>query len=619
MVFAMVLACSLPGSGWAAAARSPWFLPAAREVQLGGALGEAYARGVNRLLQPPYDSPVYLRSDFSFETNRIFVNYSGDISGRFLQISSLISAPDLPMPPVLAAVLTDFSRYQQADGHFGRAVDWSQPLEPESPDAVLLPILWGNSRLLVGLLETYRTFGRADCLAAARRIGDFYLATADRFLDPAREPEYRQTGTYAAGYPTVYFPGIEGLTMLYQITHDERYLSQAERMAEFFQRFDTLPIDHSHGNLVAHYGLLLLYETTGKREFLDRTLAQWRRAVEGGFVWPMGGVGEKFRPSYVRDEGCSEADWLRLNLCLWELTGEKRFLEMAERLVWNHYAMNRTANGGYGHHQFVCDNEGPLLMKPEFTEAVWCCTFHGLVGLHTLKRYVVAGSPEGVFLNFPFSATAPVQTGRRRWQVTVAANEAALGEIHCRVRVDPLDGTAGNAAVFVRRPQWATQVAVADARGRRLKSTEVNGYLRLSLRPGAEGEDTITFAGHLRLEDRRMRPVALDPGKVNRCTGITLFAGPHLLLADTDQPRLVLVAGVDRDGGLAWPAGNRWALAENLKVSEEAARRLTTSQRSLELVPWERSRREKPAAFVFDLIGLPEGAPPGLGDASRPN
>ena len=47
-----------------------------------GALGEAYARGLKRLSLPPYDSPVYLRSDFSFETNRIFVNYSGDISGR---------------------------------------------------------------------------------------------------------------------------------------------------------------------------------------------------------------------------------------------------------------------------------------------------------------------------------------------------------------------------------------------------------------------------------------------------------------------------------------------------------------------------------------------------------
>ena len=61
-------------------------------------MGEAYDRGVKRLALPPYDSAVYLRSDFSFETNRIFVNYSGDISGRFIQIASLVSPPGQMTP-----------------------------------------------------------------------------------------------------------------------------------------------------------------------------------------------------------------------------------------------------------------------------------------------------------------------------------------------------------------------------------------------------------------------------------------------------------------------------------------------------------------------------------------
>ena len=352
--------------GWSAdnASALRWELPQAREVELGGPFGEACVRGTTRLGQPPYDSPSYLRSDFSFETNRIFVNYSGDISGRFIQISSLVAPPGQTLPPTLSAVLQDFAKYQKADGHFGRDVDWSRPLEPENSNATLLPIFWGNGRLLVGLIEAYRAFGREDCLAAAKRMGDFYIATAGRFLDPAREPEYRMTGTYAAGYVTDYFPGIEGLALLYQTTRDERYLRQAERMAAFFKRFDTLPIDHSHGNLITHYGLLLLYEITGKPEYLERPLAQWQKAVEGGFVWPLGGVGERFHVNSANDEGCSEADWLRLNLRLWMLTGQTRFLDSAERLLWNHYVMNRTANGGYGHHVFVSDAEGPLLMQP---------------------------------------------------------------------------------------------------------------------------------------------------------------------------------------------------------------------------------------------------------------
>jgi len=610
--FAMLLASELPlvclaaGSD-ATPSGNSWSLPPAQEVRLRGTLGDAYSQSVQRLSLPPYDSPVYLRSDVSFEIDRIFVNFSGDVSGRFIQIASLISPPGQMTPPALREVLQDIAKYQKPDGHFGREVDWSEQLEfqktaPEN--AKLLPIFWGNSRLLVGLLEAWRAFGREDCLAAARRIGDFYIATADRFLDPAREPEYRMTGTYAAGYPTVYFPGIEGLVLLNQATRDERYLRQAERMAEFFKRFDTLPIDHSHGNLVTHYGLLLLYETTGKREYLERTLARWQKAVEGGFVWPMGGVGERFHVSCATDEGCSEADWLRLNLQLWKLTGETRFLDMAERLIGNHYAMNRTANGGYGHHEFVCDDQGPLLMKPKFTEAVWCCTFHGILGLHTLKSYLLVASPKGVFINFPVSAEVPVRRKDGRWRVSVDATEATLGEIQCRVLLDALDGQRDAAPVFLRRPSWATRVAVADGHGHSVSSREEQGYLALSLSPGAAGELTVSFAGSPRVEDRRMRPVMLKDGIITRQAGVTLWIGPHLLLAGADKPRPVLAAQVGKDGHLILPAGNRFPQVDRLDATEEQIRRSIASPTLLQLAPWDTIPREVSAAFVFDLIGV---------------
>ena len=442
-----------------------WLLPDPRDVQLGGVTGDAYRRGIDRLSQDPYGSATFLRSDISFEMQRVFTNYSGDISGRFMQIASLTSPRGQMSPAALSELLEDISRFQKADGHFGADVDWNAPLEPESPHAVMLPIFWGNSRLLVGLLEAYRAFGRPEYLEAARRIGDFYIATADRFLDPAREAEYRATGSYAAGYPTDYFPGIEGLALLYMATQDARYLQQAERMAEFFRRFDQLPIDHSHGNLITHYGLLLLYDITGKREYLERPLQQWKNAVEGGYVWPLGGVGEKFQVNFNRDEGCSEADWLRLNLTLWRLTGETRFLEMAERLLWNHYAMNRTANGGYGHHDFVCDAVGPQLMQANFTEAVWCCTFHGLLGLQTLKSYVVAGSSRGLFINFPLDVTAAVIAQGTTWNVTVSCEDRDQRALTCRIRLDAAELTSEVPAVFLRRPVWAQEVAVTDAAG----------------------------------------------------------------------------------------------------------------------------------------------------------
>jgi DUF1680 family protein len=586
-----------------------WTLPDTREVQLRGPLGRAYDRGAARLAEDPYRSAAFLRSDFSFETNRVFVNYSGDISGRFIEVASLMSPLGRMRPAALNEVLRDVGRYQKPDGHFGREVNWNEPLEPENPNARLLPIFWGNSRLLVGLLEAHRAFGRADLLATAKRLGDFYLATADRFLDPAREGEYRSTGSYAAGYVTDYFPGIEGLARLYQVTQDQRYLRQAERMARFFQRFDTLPIDHSHGHLITHHALLLLYEITGQAEYLERPRRRWQEAVAGGYVWPPGGVGEKFRISYQTDEGCSEADWLRLNLRLWKLTGETRFLDMAERLLWNHYAMNRTANGGYGHHNFLCDPAGPLLMKPEFTEAVWCCTFHGLLGLHTLKSYLVTVSDQGVFVNFPFAARTAFPAEMGLGPVTVSCEEQP-GALTCLVRLESSGQSRRSPGVFLRRPSWAERVAVSTPRGLNLEAPTEDGCLRLPTQLVAEEGVRVTFAFSPRVENRRLTPVSLRAEAASRLRGITLWDGPRLLLANTARPQPVVAALVGKDGRLQLPrgagGGYRLVVVSSVDATEPAIAEAARNGAHLRLSPWEEAQQDAPAAFVFDLIALPE-------------
>ena len=138
--------------------------------------------------------------------------------------------------------------------------------------------------------------------AAARRLGDFYVNSADQLCSPAREADYRSSGSGGDGYMCCYFPAIEGLVSLHRATGEARYLKQAERMAEFFAKFDTLPVDHSHGNLCIWRGILMLYEVTKERKYLERARAKWTAAMHGGFVWPLGGVGEHWYVSFNGDE-----------------------------------------------------------------------------------------------------------------------------------------------------------------------------------------------------------------------------------------------------------------------------------------------------------------------------
>ena len=308
--------------------------------------------------------------------------------------------------------------------------------------------------LLVGLVTAARQFHDEELLASARRLGDFYVNTAEQLCSPAREADYRSSGTYGDGYTCCYFPAIEGLAMLYRATKDDRYLKQAERMAEFFTKFDCLPIEHSHGNLCAWRGILDLYEITGNRTYLERAKAKWDAAMKGGFVWPLGGVGEHWHVFFHGDEGCSESDWLRFNLDLWRFTGQTRYLDVAERLLENQYATNQCPNGGYGMAHLDGDAAGPVAAIEKIEEWPFCCSFHGPLGLHFLKGYLAAGSERGVIVNFPYDFTAPVKAAGREWLVSVRSKpDYVQGHTRMEIELAPRDkAAAARGTLWVRMP-----------------------------------------------------------------------------------------------------------------------------------------------------------------------
>jgi hypothetical protein len=121
--------------GAAASPPATWSPPALLDPQtteLAGPVGDALRRGVSRMSQEPYTVP-WLRADVSFEVDRIFTNYSGDVSGRFLELAALTSPPSNPSPASLMPVLASIAKHQKADGHFGVEVDLAKPLPRNSP------------------------------------------------------------------------------------------------------------------------------------------------------------------------------------------------------------------------------------------------------------------------------------------------------------------------------------------------------------------------------------------------------------------------------------------------------------------------------------------------------
>jgi len=596
----------------AAESAGPWpglSLAEPREVELGGPVGEAFRRGLERLGQAPYTTD-WLLADVSFKVNRIFTNYSGDVSGRFLELASLTSPSGRLAPPTLGPAAAEIAQYQKADGHFGAEMDFAKPMQKLSPP---IPMLWGNARLLVGLVTAARELHDPNLLAAARRLGDFYVSSTNVFCSAAREAESRATGTGGDGYACCYFPAIEGLALLYRATHEERYLEQARRMADWFGKFDALPTDHSHGNLCAWRGILELYQITGEPSYLERALAKWNAAMQGGFVWTLGGVGEHWYVFHGGDEGCSESDWLRFNLELWRDTGQTRFLDVAERLLLNQYAANQCPNGGYGWRAFDGEPAGPVATHGGVEEWNFCCSFHGPLGLHFLRAYLAAASERGVFVNFPLDFRATLRSGGSSWRVAVRTLPSTrTDEREFEVELAPTGTTtAGRTTLWLRRPEWATAVSLAGPGGETVPFALEHGYVKVAREFKAGEPLRVAFHTGLRVEDRGFLAIRPELEQPTRLLDVALLDGPEVLFA-TPAPasgRMCLLAQVDDQGQLGFwelPQGGWVTVAlPSLEAGPKQIAAALESARPVTLRPESALHTQRRATFAHDVVITP--------------
>jgi hypothetical protein len=492
-------------------------------VTFGGQVGAADKASLIRFRSAPFDSLPWLRADLTGEKvsefddtwdhiqNRPFKNYSGDISGRFIEIMAMNARGDYGAHPAFRELLAEAQKQQRPGGYFAASgrIDCQKPIDHKDIyKSTMMPALWGNARLLCGLVEASRAFpDDAPLLATARSLGDFYVGLIPRFADPARMSEYTGGGTYAAGYLTCYFPAMEGLVKLHALTGERKYLEAAATMATFYKQFDLLPIDHAHGMLCNQVSLVLLYEATKDPAYLERVEKRWDELVTGGYVNPAGGILEQCKLKFHRDEGCALADWLRLNLALGRVTGKARYWAMAERTMHNHFLQNQTPKGGFGHRAMLCDEEGVLGFKGSIEEAIWCCTFHGQLGFINFKEHLVTCTDKVLRVPFALDFVITSATGKVVSEIQAAAGQ---GEV-MRQRIC-LGGMTAR-IVQVRKPHWADTVKAVDPGGKDLPLAGKDEFLATTQ---SVTEAVFVYRGDVYAENRRCvrltsGPVAGEP------------------------------------------------------------------------------------------------------------
>ncbi|MDE3186331.1 MAG: glycoside hydrolase family 127 protein [Acidobacteriota bacterium] len=404
-------------------------------------------------------SPAYTRefilADVRPTPERRFTEYSGDVSGRYIGALATAAHEFGAEAPELDALVANVIALQKPDGYFGASFHYDKPADAD------MALLWGNGRLLVGLVEYYRLRPSAPVLAACRRIGDFLLRISPMMLSSQMRESFGAQH-FASSY-ICWTQQTEGLASLYVVTQDASYRKLAEQIAAVIER---RPGDHVHGYLTSLRGVMDLHEATADPQLLRQCEAAWQDVADSKDLLITGGVPEGWSPNNHRTEGCAEADWVRLNLALWKATGQAKYLAMAERAIFNEFAFNQFATGDFGHRVYTETG----LPAGGAARAWWCCTLHGLRCFPAIHDSAFRTRDGELLFDLPVDS-------RVKTAALSAAAESSLA----------LDGTmritisaAGNqpATLNIRRPQWAETVKLR-INGAPISAPLADGYLRV--------------------------------------------------------------------------------------------------------------------------------------------
>jgi DUF1680 family protein len=440
-----------------------------------------YQLTLNRVLRgagPSY-TPDFLLEDIQATPGRRFTNFSGDVSGRWIGALSVASAVYQQDFPALTDVVHRVIALQHPEGYFGKTFRFDSPNDDD------LALLWGNGRLLIGLMEYYTLKQDPVVLESAKKFGGFLLRIAPQFNSQKMADAFG-AAHFASSY-ICWTQQTEGLAALYAATKDDRFRDLCAAIAK---RMERRPADHVHGYLCSLRGTVDLYTATGDKAYLKPVEVAWQDIMQSGDVLLTGGVPEAWTPKKARTEGCAEADWLRLNLSLWHATADEKYLDIAEHTLFNEFSMNQFSTGDFGHARL--DERGvPSIV---YVRAWWCCTLHGLRTFPDVHRSIFRTSKNQTFYDLPLDGFVETATLTAQATSTLASD----GTAHIRIIKAATDHT-----LTLRKPAWADSLTI-HRNGQMMTGLAVS-----KLKPG----DTITAKYAMSLSEK---PAGDSPALASR-------------------------------------------------------------------------------------------------------
>lgn len=372
--------------------------------------------------------------------------WGADFQGQWLEVMSTLAEHMGKLSPAVDKLAEWMLAEQFPDGSFSHKSNYHTQ--------------FGNHRAIIGLLEYYKVSKEQRFLAAAKRLGDWYYK---KFLDKSKHPKRLLFSTCVP-------VALGGLVALSQITAEKKYYDISRSLADIviWQSRDLNTRYHTAGFLPCTRGLLDLYLATGEGLYLKSVLKIWKAFTDRG-LWLSGGIPEFYLSADEQaDEACSVADWISLNLSLWRLTGQAKYMDFVERSLLNHVYFNQLPNGGFSG---TCNIEQGFRVS----ESWFCCSMHVPRAFGDVRSMIYTHNKGNIWVNLFFDSRVKILLDNKKQVVIRQKTEyPKKGKINLAVSCQ----NPTSFALRLRVPNWADGKAIGlRVNGKKGKFIIENSYL----------------------------------------------------------------------------------------------------------------------------------------------
>ena len=220
------------------------------------------------------------------------------------------------------------------------------------------------------------------------------------------------------------------------------------------------PKVHSHTLHMNLMGFLKLYRVSGDESLLRKVRGAWDD-IAAKHTHVTGGVSVKEHykaPCELPADGevvetCASMSWIQLCQDLLELTGDAKYADAIERLLWNHVLAAQTCDGDGFRYQTPLNGVKPAgyFTGPD------CCSSSGPRIIAMAPTLIYARGPEGLYVNqfVPSAACIPLDSGQE-----IQIRQTGDFPVGQRVRIEIQLAQPETFALHVRLPAWCDQPAL---------------------------------------------------------------------------------------------------------------------------------------------------------------